>query len=342
VAPSAERDDRADAAPDQSPVSDASGDSSTDADAVTDASASTVAASDDSLADADLPVRDARLDGRRVAYAEYGAPDGDPVVFFHGTPGSHLLGALLDRSARRDGVRVLAPDRPGYGRSDSWPERTLADTGSLLAAVLADAGVDSARLVGFSGGGPHALAAAVTRPGLVERVDVIGGPAPPSLAAETPAGQRLLGALAERTPRLLGGLLRGHAALARRASPSVVVSQYAADPSAVDDEAAALVARDFVAALDRTREGVVTETRLLHGDWGVSLDALECPVRLWHGDADANAPVGDAERLAERLSDVRLTVFEGADHLGSLLRCRTALFDGDASETADAVPGGGA
>lgn len=46
--------------------------------------------------------------GRQIAYAEYGAPDGVPVVFRHGTPGSRRLGELLGPVARGNGVRVLA------------------------------------------------------------------------------------------------------------------------------------------------------------------------------------------------------------------------------------------
>jgi len=120
-------------------------------------------------------------DDRHVAYAEYGDPAGHPIVFLHGTPGSRRLGRLFDDAARREGVRILAPDRPGYGRSSPWPTRDLSDTGAFVAPVLDDAGVDRAGVVGFSGGAPHALAVAATHGDRVTAVDVVSGATPPSV-----------------------------------------------------------------------------------------------------------------------------------------------------------------
>ncbi|SDM43947.1 Pimeloyl-ACP methyl ester carboxylesterase [Halogranum gelatinilyticum] len=271
------------------------------------------------------------VDGQAVTYAEYGAPDGDPVVFLHGTPGSRLLGALFHEAARDRGVRVLAPDRPGYGGSPPWPDRTLADTGHVVAAVLSDAGVDTAGLVGFSGGGPHALAAAATRDDLVTAVDVVAGALPPDARTTTPAPVRLFERLATTTPRLLGGLLRVQALVAARASPSLVVSQYAADPDSVADEVAALVARDFVEALETHRQGFVRETRLLADDWDVSLGDVDGPARLWYGGADTNVG-GDAAALGRRLPAAQTTTFPEADHLGTLLRSREPVLDRYATE----------
>src|SRR6478609_275871 len=60
-------------------------------------------------------------DGRDVEYLEVGDPSGQPVVHLHGTPGTAGSGALLEDAARRNGVRLLAVSRPGYGRSTTTP-----------------------------------------------------------------------------------------------------------------------------------------------------------------------------------------------------------------------------
>jgi pimeloyl-ACP methyl ester carboxylesterase len=262
--------------------------------------------------------------GRTVAYAEYGDPGGRPVLFLHGTPGSRRLGELFDEVARREGVRVLAPDRPGYGDSDPWPERTLSDAGSFLAPVLEDAGVSRAGVVGFSGGGPQALAFAAERPDLVAGVDLVAGATPPDLQDEPPRTQRLLGMLARRTPTLLSGLLRGQAWTARRGSPSVVVSQYTTEAGREELSAseAELVKEDFLAALGNSRSSTVTESRLLDAEWDVD---PEVPVRVWHGKRDGNVPVESARRLADRLG-AETTVFE-TDHLTTLLRSRSDVLE---------------
>ncbi|SFR56330.1 Pimeloyl-ACP methyl ester carboxylesterase [Halogeometricum rufum] len=273
-------------------------------------------------------------DGRHVAYAEYGDPEGVPVVFLHGTPGSRRLAALFDDAARRAGVRVLAIDRPGYGRSSPWPGRTLRDTGAFVTAVLDDAGVTRAGVVGFSGGGPHALAVAATHGERVRRVDVVAGAVPPSLASSKPAALRAFEVLAAATPTLARGLARVQSWVAARASPSAVVSQYTADGADVPDDVAELVRRDFVEAFARHRSGFVAETRLLSSEWDVAVESVTVPVRFWHGDRDTNVPVAGARRLADRLPNATLTTFEDADHLRTLLRAREAVFDRDGA-TAD-------
>lgn len=272
----------------------------------------------------------ARLDDQRVvSYTEYGVSDGRPVVFLHGTPGSHLLGALFDDAARRNSVRLIAPDRPGYGRSTPWPGRTLRDTGRFVTAVLDHAGVASAGVVGFSGGGPHALALAATHGERVESVDIVAGATPPALEANPPTVRRVLATMAHRTPSLLGGLLRVQGWVARRASPSVVVSQYTTAEGAaeLDDDIAELVRRDFVESVRGSQSGAVTEFRLLADAWDVSLKRIGHPVRLWHGETDTNVPVGAARDLADRLPDASMTTFRDADHLTSLLRSRSQVLN---------------
>ncbi|KTG09571.1 alpha/beta hydrolase [Haloprofundus marisrubri] len=268
-------------------------------------------------------------DQRVVSYAEYGVSDGRPVVFLHGTPGSHLLGALFDDAARRNGVRLIAPDRPGYGRSTPWPGRTLRDTGTFVTAVLDHAGVSSAGAVGFSGGGPHALALAATHGGRVESVDIVAGATPPALEANTPAVRRVLATMAHRTPSLLSGLLRVQGWVARRASPAVVVSQYttAEGVAELDDGVAELVRRDFAESVEGGQSGAVTEFRLLADTWDVPLERVGHPVRLWHGEKDTNVPVDAARGLADRLPDATMTTLRDADHLTSLLRSRSQILN---------------
>lgn len=271
-------------------------------------------------------VRTVDTDRGSVAYVEYGDPGGVPVLFFHGTPGSRLLGELYDDTARERGVRVIALDRPGYGDSDPWDDRTLANTGAFAAPVLADAGVDSAGVVGFSGGGPHALAFGASHPGCVRRVDLVAGATPPDCGPGEPRSQRMLGTLAARAPWLLSGLLGVQVWLARR-RPAVVVGQYTSgdtdDPSG---EVAALVGRDFVAGLESSRAGLATEARLFTREWDFPLERVTAPVGLWHGTRDGNVPIEGARELQSRLPDAELTTFE-TDHLRTLLASRDAVLD---------------
>jgi pimeloyl-ACP methyl ester carboxylesterase len=277
------------------------------------------------------------LDGdRQVAYAEYGDPDGVPVVFFHGTPGSRYLGALFEDHAREVGVRLLAPDRPGYGNSTrraEWQTNDGAEQVDVTAvvAVLDDAGVDSAGVVAFSGGARPALALAATHPDRVRGIDLVSTAVPPSLADETPAVQRTLGALATHVPPVLRGLLRAQGWAAARKSPSFVLGQYTDDADDITDEDAAVFRRDFLEAVRPSRAGVTRELAALARPWSVELDAIEHEVAVHHGTDDANAPSAGARRLADTLTSGAFRPVEGADHATALLRRREKILDKHAS-----------
>lgn len=259
-------------------------------------------------------------DDHRLTYAEYGRSDGVPVVFLHGTPGSRRLGQLLEATASDLGMRVLAPDRPGYGQSPPWPGRSVRDAEAFLTPVLDDASAETTGLVAFSGGAPYALAMAATRPERIDRVDIISGATPPSISEETPAMQRYLAGLATRTPALLRGLFRGQTWLAARLDPSFILAQYTDDAESVPEAAAETVKADFVEAFADSRHGAVTEFQHTATDWAIDFEAISAEVHLWHGEDDTNVPVADARRLEERISNAQLHTLEGADHLQMLLR----------------------
>jgi len=65
--------------------------------------------------------------GRQLSYLDLGDPDGRPLFFFHGSPGSRVEGIAFDRAAKRHGYRIIAPDRPGHGDSTYYKERRLLD-----------------------------------------------------------------------------------------------------------------------------------------------------------------------------------------------------------------------
>lgn len=269
------------------------------------------------------------VNGRQLAYATYGDPEGAPVLVLHGTPGSRRLGSVFDREAKRAGIRILAPDRPGYGRSAPWPEYTVDDAGRVITAVLDDVGARTAGVVAFSGGAPYALTAARTRTDRITRVDVVSGATPPGSSEHTPPVQRVLRTLATGTPLVLRGLFRGQAWLAGRLDPTFVAAQYTTKEraEALPDEVKEVLKADFVEALARSRRGVVTEFRHTATPWGSDLEGIDIEVEFWHGEEDANVPVADARRLSAAMPTAKLHTLAAADHLGALLRSRAEILD---------------
>jgi pimeloyl-ACP methyl ester carboxylesterase len=66
-------------------------------------------------------------DGRKLAYAEFGQPDGHPVIYFHGGASSRLEPLLFDELINKFALRFIALDRPGIGQSDPQPDRGFSD-----------------------------------------------------------------------------------------------------------------------------------------------------------------------------------------------------------------------
>ena len=117
-------------------------------------------------------------DGRRVAMASHGDPQGRPLFLFHGVPGSRLGLHHTDGPAKERSVRVVCPDRPGVGRSDPHPERTILDYAADVKALADAMGFERFAVLGYSGGGPYALACGAKLPERVSAVGIMAGVGP--------------------------------------------------------------------------------------------------------------------------------------------------------------------
>jgi pimeloyl-ACP methyl ester carboxylesterase len=116
-------------------------------------------------------------DGRVCEYMQVGDPNGKPVVFLHGTPGTAGSAVLLEDATPRQGVRLLALSRPGYGATTATAPGLLSagqDVGELASRL----GVEEFAALGVSGGGPFALAVGATLTTRVRHILIAGGPAP--------------------------------------------------------------------------------------------------------------------------------------------------------------------
>lgn len=257
------------------------------------------------------------LDGRRLAYTTYGDPAGRPILFCHGTPGSRLLGRLLDAPATERGVRLIAPDRPGIGDSDDaavgiddWPDDA--------AALLDECDAEAAGVVGFSGGGPYALAC--HRIDAVESVTLVSGSGPPGVG-ETGRTQRAMGALARSVPWLCARLVGFQRWVVARQAPEAalgLVTEAPPETETLTSEAIArLVKADVLAATARGPGGVVREFGLLAEPWPVDLGEVSVPVTVFQGQHDTNVTPETGEALVRRLPAATLEQVD-SDHLGTL------------------------
>jgi len=99
-------------------------------------------------------------DGRTLAVAEWGDPNGVPLFALHGTPGSRVAFWHDPTIYTRHGLRRITLDRPGYGESTRQPGRSVVDIVPDILAIAGALGIGFFAITGGSGGGPHALACA--------------------------------------------------------------------------------------------------------------------------------------------------------------------------------------
>jgi pimeloyl-ACP methyl ester carboxylesterase len=281
-----------------------------------------------------VPVQTARLDqaveladGRALGYAEYGPAGGPPLFVFHGLPGSRL--AVPEMWPGQPGpVRIIAPDRPGLGRSTFQPGRRLTDCAADVRQLADALGVQRFAVAGFSGGGPHALAVAHALPGRVTAVGSVAGAgrldtrhARQALSQANPAN-RLIFALARKAPRLLSPVIAQHARAMTR-DPARIVDSSARASSLPDADRRVMTdprLRDRIIAAgpEAFRQGirgVVHEAHLCTQPWGFDPGAIKPPVFIWHGDQDSNVPLAMAQHLAGQIPGSSLTIYPGEGHL---------------------------
>src|SRR6266702_5002358 len=90
-------------------------------------------------------------DGAVIAFADYGDPNGAPVIFCHGWPSSRTMARLTDEPARDLGIRIISPDRPGICGSSLQPERKLTDWPRVVERIADHLDIGEFRMLAISG-----------------------------------------------------------------------------------------------------------------------------------------------------------------------------------------------
>lgn len=275
-------------------------------------------------------------DKRCLAYTEYGDELGMPVFLLHGLPGSRLSWGMLPDNPFPYGLRIIAPDRPGYGRSHAKPGRTLTDLSDDI-AVLADAlNIQNFAVVGVSGGGPGALACAWKLQERIHAVSIVASPAPtnaPGIFEGMSKTNHFFMKLAWYVPwlsnlniRLLG--------IAIRHNPAHYIQSMKYKVHEVDQtllkrpEIREILIKDFTEALGNGSQGMVDDMSANHGHpWGFPLGQIKARVHFWYGELDRSASPAMGKYLSSKVPNSEMTLVPGAGHLWVLVHLNKVLDD---------------
>jgi pimeloyl-ACP methyl ester carboxylesterase len=292
-----------------------------------------------------------RPDGRYVDFLVAGPPDGLPLVLHEGTPIGLVLHPPTVQAARIRGLRVILAARPGYEGSTPRPGRRVVDVAEDTAAVLDDLGADTFVTVGWSGGGPHALACAAALPGRCLAAASIAGVAPyaakgldwlagmgPENVAEFGAARRGEAALTEFLDQeaVMIGALTGESVA--KSLGGLVIE---ADRAVLTGDFADYVAAGLRAALNSGIAGWRDDDLAFTRDWGFSLGwespsggespspgpGQPAPVAVWQGDQDRMVPFAHGQWLAANITGARAHLMPGDGHLSMTVSAFDRILD---------------
>ncbi|HET6154342.1 MAG TPA: alpha/beta hydrolase [Marmoricola sp.] len=278
-------------------------------------------------------------DGRDLAVLTGGDPDGFPWLFHSGTPSAAVPSALVDRQARDAGLRLITYSRPGYGASTprSWPYPRVADDLADSIRILDSLDVDDFVTLGWSGGGPRALACAALLPRRCRAAATLAGVAPsdaPDLdftAGMGPENIAEFAAASTGVPEYDAFLADQIAGLAAVSGEEVAGELGGlvtpVDVDAITGEFADWLAASFRGSVTQGTIGWREDGLAIMATWGFDLADIRVPVAVWQGREDAMVPFSHGEWLAQNVPGATAHLFEDEGHISLVGRLPEILAD---------------
>lgn len=268
----------------------------------------------------------ALADGRRVGVRCYGDPQGVPVLALHGAPACGIMYALADAEARRHGLRLIAPDRPGYSLTPADEAPTLSSRTDWHVAIADALDLDRFAILAISGGGPYAVSLAsrvgprATALALVSPMGPVADyvSSPEACAAKIPLLQRRF--FLHLPKRFFFPALGRFAVGIYTSGTRGVLGNI---PRLIGDPDAGILdkpgVREVMAAM--TREafrtgagGGIADMTVFAQPWRLDYSTITAPAMLWQGTSDRIVPVAAALYLARLIPGCRLVRLDGEGH----------------------------
>jgi pimeloyl-ACP methyl ester carboxylesterase len=276
-------------------------------------------------------------DGRVLEAVSEGDPDGTLLVFHHGSPGAAVPFPAYDRAAADRGIRLVTYSRPGFGDSTRHEGRTVAHCAADVAAVADHLGAERFVTIGWSGGGPHALACAALLPERVLAAATIAGVAPYDAGGlDWTAGMgddnqiEYPLAATDRDAHL--AWMRPVADAMATITPVAIVTEIRSLISDVDEPLLTgafgdMLASSFRSAFRNGLWGWRDDDLAFVAPWGFDLAAMTVPVSIWQGRHDLMVPLAHGEWLAAHVSSARPRLRPEHGHLSLIIGAIGEILD---------------
>lgn len=269
--------------------------------------------------------------GRCLGYHEFGDPRGSPVIYIHGSPDSGVtLSGFEGQVAKRLGVRLIGPDRPGVGRSTFRPDLTMSRYPPDVMQLIEFLGLKEYSLLGTSGGTGFTLACAQQLPR--ENMKGIGicagiGPWGAGLDGQSEAMKASMNAWKEYRDDMMVYMESLFLEAAQDPDPAKMRAAWTKMLSeGFPEEDKELLSRHdaFNSAVAVFRQfycqGAAAhgkQMELITSPWDIDMDKIDYEgIKLWYGAEDQNTPPQMGRYLAERLPKAVYKEYSGKNHYG--------------------------
>ncbi|OLY93425.1 Pimeloyl-ACP methyl ester carboxylesterase [Cnuella takakiae] len=266
-------------------------------------------------------------DGRKLAYAQYGDPNGFPIIYFHGTPSSRRemeqwphFGLDTNVLLRQRGLRIIAADRPGMGQSTFNPKGSVLSHAQDIAFLVQQLQISKCSVLAWSGGGPYALAIAYLLPQVVEQVQIFCG-FTRQFDAEVVRhmkGNKTYFLTARYAPALIRPLMYAVSRRPLRKPPPRLLTdlkpvdyQYFGNPKLYS----VMTDVSIKEACCQGARGPIYEAGLYFKPWGFRLQDILQPVHYWWGEEDTMVIRLHAAAVEQQIPKGKVTYLPAEGHL---------------------------
>jgi pimeloyl-ACP methyl ester carboxylesterase len=260
-------------------------------------------------------------DGRWLGYRESGDAVGTPVLFFHGF-GTTRVVCPANEVARQLGIRLIALDRPGIGMSTPLPGRRLIDWPNDVREAADQLGLERFSIVGWSGGGPYALACGRMLSDRIEAIAIVSGAAPLAGTTRTDYLRRFdrnAVRAAGKAPWVIR-IAMWHWGRSQRRDAEAFFDKSVAEMCAADQEVLSepslrsAMIQNSVELYRQGGRGMYDEALVLARPWGFDPSEIRVPVEVWHGARDKTVPMGMPSHLVEMIPGAQLRLYSDEGH----------------------------
>jgi pimeloyl-ACP methyl ester carboxylesterase len=269
--------------------------------------------------------------GGKLAFTDIGEPGWPCVLLFHGAPASRLRVAYLEEAFLAARVRVVSPDRPGYGRSSSRVGRSLTDWPADVEAIADSLGLRRCVVAGHSSGGPYAVACAAMLGSRVSACVTLGGVTDmgwPDAWDDYPAVEAALMRLQDEAA-ILAACVEHFGEHGEQFLAASGWEMPEPDRRLYEDErVAAMLSEARAEAFRQGVGGYAQDLAVQARPWPFRPHAIAAPTVVVHGEQDSLLPLAHSRHTAEIVPGSKLDVLPGHGHftvLGELPRLVTEL-----------------